>query len=71
MSSNLKDTVTAVTNAMEGISTAVEESTNGIASAADNTQGLVTDMGQIIEEMENNKEIAGILKSEADKFVAL
>lgn len=71
MSSSLKDTVTAVTNAMEGISTAVEESANGIASAADNTQGLVTDMGQIIEEMESNKEIAGTLKSEADKFVVL
>ena len=71
MSSSLKDTVTAVTNAMEGISTAVEESANGIASAADNTQGLVTDMGQIIKEMESNKEIAGTLKSEADKFVVL
>ena len=71
MSSNLKDAVTTVTDAMNGISTAVEESANGIASAAENTQDLVEGMGQIIEEMENNKEIAGTLKSEADKFVAL
>lgn len=71
MSSNLKEAVTTVTEAMNGISTAVEESANGIASAADNTQGLVEDMSQIIEEMENNKQIAGTLKSEADRFVAL
>lgn len=71
MSSNLKDDVTTVTEAMNGISTAVEESANGIASAADNTQELVEDMGHIIEEMENNKEIAGTLKAEADKFVSL
>lgn len=71
MSSSLKDSVTTVTDAMNGISTAVEESTNGIASAANNTQGLVSDMGQVIKEMENNKEIAGTLKSEAEKFVTL
>lgn len=71
MSADLKDAVTNVTEAMNGISTAVEESANGIASAADNTQGLVEDMGHIIEEMESNKQIAGTLKSEADRFVAL
>lgn len=71
MSADLKDAVTNVAEAMNGISTAVEESANGIASAADNTQGLVEDMGHIIEEMESNKQIAGTLKSEADRFVAL
>ena len=71
MSAELKEAIENITSAMDGIAVAVEESANGIASAADNTQGLVENMSQITEEMQNNQQIAGVLKSESDRFVTL
>ena len=71
MAAELKDIVRSISESMNGIATAVEESTNGIASASENTQALVLDMEQISGEMENNKEVAGTLKSEAARFTNL
>lgn len=71
MSADLKEIVKNITESMSGITIAVEESANGIASAAMNTQELVQDMSQITDEMERNRAVAGTLNAEAEKFIAL
>lgn len=71
MSSELKNLVKNITEAVNGISAAVAESANGITTAAVNTNDLVKDITEISTEMESNSAIAGELKREADRFVNL
>lgn len=71
MSGNLKQLMSSITVAINGITTAVDDSTNGISTAAMNTNELAKDMEQIAIEMDNNKQIAGDLNHEAERFVVL
>lgn len=58
-------------DAIDGISTAVEESANGVSTAAMNTGELVRDINQIADEMDSNSEVANKLKKETEIFVNL
>ncbi len=71
MSANLKQLMDSITEAINGITTTVDDSTNGISTAAMNTNELAKDMEQIAVEMDNNKQIAGDLNQEAERFVVL
>ena len=71
MSGELSNLVKSITDAIDGISTAVEESANGVSTAAMNTGELVRDINQISEEMESNNEVAEKLKDETAIFVNL
>lgn len=71
MSANLKQLMNSITEVVNGITTAVEDSTNGISTAAMNTNELAKDMEKIAIEMDNNKQIAGDLNHEAERFVVL
>ena len=53
---------------MRGISTAVEESTNGIVMVAESTADLVTNLGAIQKAVTDNKRISNELRQEVDKF---
>ncbi len=69
MSGNLKNLVTEITEAINGIATAVEESTGAVTVAATNTNELVKEVEEINEQMEHNKAIAKQLREETAKFV--
>ena len=71
MSVTLKSLVTEITEAINGISTAVDESANAVATAAMNTNDLVKEIEDINVQMQNNSEVAKRLKSETDRFVNL
>ena len=71
MATNLTALVASITDAIDGISTAVEESANGVSTAAINTSELVKEIDMISVEMDNNSEVAGQLKNESAVFVKL
>ncbi len=71
MAGNLNTIVSEITDSIQTITTAVEESANAVTTAAVNTNELVDEISQISTQMESNNEIAGKLKSEADRFVSL
>ncbi|WP_455717394.1 methyl-accepting chemotaxis protein [Anaerosporobacter sp.] len=68
-SNKLNDTMASMVESFQGISKAIEESTIGVTSVADNTSDLVKKVGDISDEISNNKEIADTLLKEAEKFV--
>ena len=69
MSIHLKELMDSITESINGINTAVDESTNSTANVAANTSDLVRDIGEIANAMDDNKQIAGTLTEEADRFV--
>lgn len=71
MSENLKQLMDRITDSIQGISIAVEESTKGATNAAMNTSELVKDITGIADAMNDNKQVAGSLADEADRFVNL
>ena len=71
MAASLNDLIEGITQAITGISSIVDESTNGVATAATNTGELVKEMGYISEDMESNNKIAGELKKYAEIFEKL
>ncbi|MBS5933852.1 MAG: methyl-accepting chemotaxis protein [Clostridiales bacterium] len=64
----LNDTMASMVESFHGISKAIEESTIGVTSVADNTSDLVKKVSDISEEITMNKEIANTLRVEAEKF---
>ncbi len=68
MSSDLKQSMESITESINGINTAVDESANGASNVAANTSDLVNDIGEIAEAMDDNRQIAGNLTEEADRF---
>lgn len=64
----LEDTMVSMTDGIEGIATAVNESTEGVTTAAHNTGDLVRALGGIEKEANNNKGISELLSSEVSKF---
>ncbi len=71
MSVSLKQLMDSITNSINGISQAVEESTKGATNVAMNTSDLVKDIDEISEAMNDNRQVAGNLTSEADRFINL
>ena len=69
MSTHLKQLMESITESINGINTAVDESTNGTANVAANTSDLVRDIGEIANAMDDNKQVAGNLSEEAERFV--
>lgn len=71
MAEEIKQVITGITDSMNSISIAVEESVNGIGNVAMSTNDLVADIGEIAEAMEDNRQVSGRLSGEADRFVKL
>jgi len=64
----MEDTMENMTNGIEGIATAVNESAEGVTVAAQNTGHLVTALGGIEKEANANKNISELLSGEVSKF---
>ena len=71
MSVNLKQLMGTITDSINGINTAVGESARGATNVAMNTSNLVKDISEIAEAMDDNREVAGTLTDEADRFINL
>lgn len=71
MSVKLKQLMDHITDSINGINTAVNESAKGATNVATNTSDLVKDIGEIADAMDNNRQVAGNLTEEADRFVNL
>lgn len=71
MSSNIQSLTSNITDAIESVHISVEESSNAVSSAANNTNDLVHDIEKITSEMNNTKNIADQLKNEAARFEKL
>lgn len=56
---------------IRSIESVINESAKGVATAAESTSSLVSEIHNIDNEMTNNQKIAGGLKSETDRFVTL
>lgn len=64
-------TMTEMTEAIEGISRAVEESANGVTDAATNIDSLVQSMSTVNGQMEENSTVAKNLKEESAAFASV
>lgn len=64
----LEETMEAMTNGIDGIATAVNESAQGVTIAAQNTGQLVEALGGIENEANANKGISDLLSGEVSKF---
>ena len=62
-------TMTEITDAIEGINKAVEESANGVTDAATNVDSLVQSISEVNGKMEENTQVANNLKEESASFV--
>lgn len=62
-------TIIEITDAIEGINKAVEESANGVTDAAVNVDSLVQSMSEVHGNMEENSSVAKNLKDESANFV--
>lgn len=71
MTSKIRKLMTEITDSIRGISTAIDESANGVSSAALNTGDVVKDIVAIASEMDNNKDIADMLDTQARRFTNL
>lgn len=69
MSIDLKQSMSSIMESINGINTAVNESAKGATNVAANTTDLVKDIGEIANAMDDNKQVAGNLTEEADRFV--
>lgn len=69
MSIDLKQSMSSIMESINEINNAVSESADGATNAATNTSELVKDIGEIAEAMNDNKQVAGNLTEEADRFV--
>lgn len=65
---HLEQTMSEMTNGIDGINTAVEESTIGVATAAESTCQLVEALSEIEKEAQNNMMISDLLNGEVGKF---
>lgn len=62
-------TMIEITDVIEGINKAVEESANGVTDAAVNVDSLVQSMSEVHGKMEENSSVAKNLKDESANFV--
>ncbi|MCH5267981.1 MAG: methyl-accepting chemotaxis protein [Lachnospiraceae bacterium] len=69
MSINLKQSMESIMESINGINMSVDESTTSTTNVAANTSDLVKGIGEIANAMDDNKQVAGALTEEADRFV--
>lgn len=69
MAGSLRMIVTEITEAIRGISLAIDESANAVTTAAMNSNDLVEEISQISKQMEENSTISIQLKHESDRFI--
>lgn len=67
----LKISVSEIASSINTISTAIDEGIGGVASTSGSLHELATDIENISKEIEDNREIAGILKKETEVFINL
>jgi methyl-accepting chemotaxis protein len=68
---SLKMIMLEITEAVNGITKAIEESAIGVTSATTNTTTLVSNIEIVNQEMGTNQQISLQLKREADRFISL
>ncbi len=68
MTSELRNAVNEINDSISTITRAIEEGATGVSGAAERTQSLVKDMEKINNQMEENKEIAVLLREGTDVF---
>lgn len=68
---DIQATMMEMTEAIEGISRAVEESANGVTDAATNIDSLVQSMSTVNGQMEENSTVAKNLKEESAAFACV
>lgn len=61
--------VKEMTEAIDGINCAVEDSARGVSDAATNIDALVQAIGGVNEQMQENSEVASNLRTESSNFV--
>lgn len=71
MSSDLRELLNGITNSITGIANSVEDCSMGVTNAASNTSELVKGIEDISSAMQNNKDVAVALESEASRFINL
>ncbi|MCI8718862.1 MAG: methyl-accepting chemotaxis protein [Lachnospiraceae bacterium] len=64
----LESTISDISESIDGINIAVDESAQGVTDAAENTNSLVDAISAIKTETENNQRIADLLSAEVKKF---
>ena len=71
MAEDLQQLVENINYSINGIATAVDESTKGVSEVAMNTNDLVREISQVTEAMDDNKKIAVSLNTETEHFINL
>ena len=64
----LKSSMAEIVDAIETITTAIDEGAAGISGVADSTQRLVADMTEITKRMDTNHKVASELEKETTTF---
>jgi methyl-accepting chemotaxis protein len=67
-SGELKKTMKAMNDGLDGIAGTIDESAQGVGTVANSANGLVEAMSLILSQLENNKNIADKLKYETQRF---
>lgn len=65
----IRENMIEVTEAVEGINRAVEESAKGVTDAAVSIDALVQSIAEVNSQMEENSEVAKTLKAESENFI--
>ena len=71
LSNDMKKTIKSMVDAINGITKAVEESADGVTSAAMSVDSLVADMNDVNKEMDTNQNVSDKLRKETECFVKL
>lgn len=71
LSNDMQKTIKSMVDAINGITKAVEESADGVTSAAMSVDSLVADMNYVNKEMDTNQNVSDKLRKETECFVKL
>lgn len=71
MANTLADVMNQLNESTEGITIAVDESAKAVSSAAQSTEGLVHAMCSIKSDIDKNYEISNGLSSEVERFTTI
>ena len=69
LAGDLQGTISSMSEAINGITKAVEESADGVTSAAMSADSLVADMNDVNKEMEANQDVSDKLREETECFI--
>ena len=69
LADDLQSTMSSMSEAINGITKTVEESADGVTSAAMSVDSLVADMNDVNKEMEANQDVSDKLRKETECFI--